>query len=206
MTIKFSKVSSNSCCSLLFEPGIINICLLSHKIYSNNVLNFQECTTILNACIKKVCELIECTTYIYIYIYMCVCVCVCYLLLQSFSDQCELVVFHWSLSDSKSPQVSRTLLSILADLNNSLVWMVSTRPLISKSPSPFINPSITVPIIIGINVTFKFHSFFNSLATSRFSSLFSFSFNFTLQSAGTAKSTIWQVFFFFFFFLDCYKV
>ena len=38
------------------------------------------------------------------------------------------MVFHWSLSDSKSPQVSRTLLSILAVLNNAVVWMVSTRP------------------------------------------------------------------------------
>ena len=32
-----------------------------------------------------------------------------------FSHQCKLVVFHWKLSDSKSPQVHRTLLSILAD-------------------------------------------------------------------------------------------
>ena len=43
-----------------------------------------------------------------------------YLLLESFSHQIQLMVFHWSLSDSKSPQVSRTLLSILAVLNN--VW------------------------------------------------------------------------------------
>ena len=47
------------------------------------------------------------------------------------------MVFHWSLSDSKSPQVSRTLLSILAVLNNAVVWMVSTRPPTSKSSSPF---------------------------------------------------------------------
>ena len=32
------------------------------------------------------------------------------------------MVFHWSLSDSKSPQVSRTLLNILAVLNNAVVW------------------------------------------------------------------------------------
>ena len=37
-----------------------------------------------------------------------------YLLRESFKHQRLLVVFHWSLSDSKSPQVSRTLLSILA--------------------------------------------------------------------------------------------
>ena len=43
--------------------------------------------------------------------------------------------FHGSLSDSKSAQVSRTLLSILTDRNNAVVWMVSTRPVISKSSS-----------------------------------------------------------------------
>ena len=41
------------------------------------------------------------------------------------------------LSDSKSLQVSRTLLSILAILNNAVVWMVSTRRPTSKSSSPF---------------------------------------------------------------------
>ena len=52
--------------------------------------------------------------------------------------------FHWSLNDSKSPKVSRTLLSILLDLNNAVVWMVST-PFISKSSSPFINHLVTIP-------------------------------------------------------------
>ena len=32
-------------------------------MYSNNILNFQESTTILNACTKKVWKLIECTVY-----------------------------------------------------------------------------------------------------------------------------------------------
>ena len=40
---------------------------------------------------------------------------------SSFSHQRQQMVFHWSLSDSKSPQISRTLLSILADLNNAVV-------------------------------------------------------------------------------------
>ena len=76
------------------------------------------------------------------------------------------MVFHWSLSVSKSSQVSRTLLSILAVLNNAVVWMVSTRLSTSKSSSPFSNPSVTVPnapITIGIIVTCMFHSFFNPL-------------------------------------------
>ena len=51
--------------------------------------------------------------------------------------------FHWSLSDSKSPLVSRTLLSIMAVFNNLLVWIVSSRPLISKSSNPFNNPLMT---------------------------------------------------------------
>ena len=101
------------------------------------------------------------------------------------------MVFYWILSDSKSPQVSRTLLSILAVLNNAVVWMVSTRPPTSKSSSPFSYPLVTVPnapITIGIIVTCMFHSFFSSLARSH-------SFCFILWSAGTAKSTILQVLF-----------
>ena len=39
----------------------------------------------------------------------------------------------WSLSDNKSPQVSTAVLSILAVLKNSVVWMVSTRPTTSNS-------------------------------------------------------------------------
>ena len=63
------------------------------------------------------------------------------------------MVFHWRLSDSKSPQVSRTLLSIRAVFNNAVVWMVSTRLPTSKSSRPFNKPFVTVPkapITIGI--------------------------------------------------------
>ena len=109
------------------------------------------------------------------------------------------MVFHWSLSDSKSLQISRTLLSILAVLNNAVIWMVSTRPPTSKFSSPFSNPLVTVPnapITIGIPVTCMLYSFFNSLAKSRYLSFFLHSFSFLLWSAGTAKSTIFQVLFF----------
>ena len=61
---------SNSCCSSSFEPEIIKIGQSTHKMYSNNIVNFQESMTILNACTKKVRKLIESTTYIYIYIYI----------------------------------------------------------------------------------------------------------------------------------------
>ena len=117
----------------------------------------------------------------------------------SFSHQYKLMVFHWKLSDSKSPQVSRTLLSILAVFNNAVVWMVSTWPPTSKPSRPFNNPLVTMPkapITIGIIVTYMFHSFFNSLARLRNLSFFSHSFSFILWSAGTAKLTVLQIFFF----------
>ena len=49
----FSRMYSNCCCSCWFEAEIRKICQSSHKMYSNNILNFQESTTILNACTKK---------------------------------------------------------------------------------------------------------------------------------------------------------
>ena len=97
------------------------------------------------------------------------------------------MIFHWGLSDSKSPQVSRSLLSILADFNNAVVWIVSTHPLISKSSTPCTKPLVTVPsapITVGITVTLMFHRFFFLLQ------------GLTRWSAGTAKSTIQQTLFF----------
>ena len=94
------------------------------------------------------------------------------------------MVFHWRLNNSKCPQASRTLLSILAVFNNAVVWMVSTQPPTSKSSRPFNNPLVTVPkapITIGIIVNFMFYSFFNSLARSRYLSFFSLSFFFLVK-------------------------
>ena len=85
------------------------------------------------------------------------------------------MVFHMSLSDNRSPQVSSTLLGILADLGDAVVLIVSTRPVISKSPNPFTNPLVTVPsaqITIGITVTLMSRSFFNSQARSRYLTFF----------------------------------
>ena len=90
------------------------------------------------------------------------------------------MVSYRSFSDNKF-KFSRTFLSILVNLNNAVVWKVSTRPLISKSSSPCINPLVAVPIVI--TDTFRFHSFFfNSLERSIYLSFFSLSFNFTYQS------------------------
>ena len=60
----FSRVYSNYCCGCSFEPKIIRIGESSHKMYNNNILNFQESPTILNACTKEIWKLIEFTTYI----------------------------------------------------------------------------------------------------------------------------------------------
>ena len=62
------------------------------------------------------------------------------------------MVFHWSLSDSKSPQVSRTHLRILAVLSNADIWIVSTRPPTSKSSIIIIMNIIIIVIIISINI------------------------------------------------------
>ena len=64
----FSRVYSNCCCNCLFEPEIIKIDQSSHKMYSNNILNFQESTTILNACTKKSGNLLKALIYL-IYMY-----------------------------------------------------------------------------------------------------------------------------------------
>ena len=116
------------------------------------------------------------------------------------------MVFHWSLSDSKSPQASRTRLGILAVLSNAVIWIVSSHLPTSKSSKPFNNPLVIVPkapITVDTIVTFMFHSFFNSLARSRYLSFFSHSFRFIMRSAGTTNSTILQILSFF---VDYYKV
>ena len=91
--------------------------------------------------------------------------------------------FSLDLSDSKFPQVSRTLLSILAVLNNAVIWIVSTGLPTSKSSRPLNNSLVIVlkeAITIGTIVIFRFHSFFNSRVKSRYLSFFSHSFSFIL--------------------------
>ena len=66
------------------------------------------------------------------------------------------MVFHLSLSDSKSPPISRILISILAGLNSAIFWMFATRVLISNSARLFNNPLVTLPttsITLGITIT-----------------------------------------------------
>ena len=57
------------------------------------------------------------------------------------------MAFHWSLTDCRSSQVSRTLLSILADLTNTAVWMLLIHSLIFNSSSLFTKRLGTIPSI-----------------------------------------------------------
>ena len=86
------------------------------------------------------------------------------------------MVSQLSLNDSKSFKVSSILFNILADLNNAIVWMISTSPFISKSSRPCTNYLVTLaskPVTIVITVTFMFLSFFfRSLARSCYISIY----------------------------------
>ena len=67
----FRGVYSNCSCICSLEPEIIKIGQSSHKMYSNNIVNFQESTTILNSYTKKSGNLLKVSCmYIYIYIYI----------------------------------------------------------------------------------------------------------------------------------------
>ena len=123
------------------------------------------------------------------------------------------MIFLLSRSNSKYSQISGTHLCILADLNNAVVLMVTSCPLISKFSSLCTNTLLTVlraPITFSFAVTLIFHSFFSSLARSRYFSLslslplslsLSLSlrvfFRFILLLDGTARSTI-RLFLFYF--------
>ena len=107
------------------------------------------------------------------------------------------MVSYWSLSEGKSPQVFRNLLSILDDLNNAIVWMVSTRALIPPAPLTILWWLFRANWLKLMLPSFSCSiAFFSFLAISRYLSLFSFYFNFTQWSAMTAKSTIRQAFLF----------
>ena len=105
---------------------------------------------------------------------------VSYYFIPSRVFECGVGVFLWNLSNCKFHRVSWTLLNILAELKNVKIGMVLTLLLISTSywffsKSLEIVPS--VPTTTGITVTLMFHSFFSSLAWSKYSPLFLQSFS-----------------------------
>ena len=76
------------------------------------------------------------------------------------------MVFHWSLRDSKFPKVSRALLRILANLKNTIVWIVSILPLLSNSLnllSKILRTILSTPTTIEITVSATFYCCFLGL-------------------------------------------
>ena len=70
-----------------------------------------------------------------------------------------------------SPQLSKTLLRIPANLSSSAVWVISN--LLSKSSvlslfSRFLGTVQRAPTMIGIDVTFMYYNFFSSQARYRY--------------------------------------
>ena len=119
---------------------------------------------------------LKCSRVLFLLLFLTHIVCVCHLsdvrhyyyyyscnLPFEFPHRRLLMVSPWRLTDNKTPQVFMTLPSILADLNNAVVWTVSTCPVISKNSSPCTNPLMTVqnaPITIGTIVPlFTFFQF-----------------------------------------------
>ena len=111
------------------------------------------------------------------------------------------MVFHWSLSESKSSQVSRTLLSIFAYLNRVVVLMVSTRPPASMSSSRINNLLPKIPITIGIIVTFMFRIFFQFPSKVKVRILLFNFFHILFSDQPAQKSPQFYKFSLFFFFL-----
>ena len=114
------------------------------------------------------------------------------------------MVFYWRLSDWKVPQVSRTLLNILAVFNNTVVGIISTRLPTFKYSMPFNNPLVTVPkapITIGIIVTFMFQFFQFSSKIEVLISRFTFFQFYSVDSRDSKVDNFGGFLFFFFFFL-----
>ena len=98
------------------------------------------------------------------------------LLLAKFSYQRLREVFHGNSDDSKPLQVSVTLLNILANFSNTVIWMISILPLIFNNSSSFffrlLKAVRNVPSTAGITLII-FHSIFSSLAKFKYLPVFS---------------------------------
>ena len=93
----FSKVYSNCYCSFLFEPEIIEIGQSSHKMYSRNILNVQESTTILNAHTKKVWKLIVFTSYLHVFAILIIALVLRICIKRKLKNSFSLRFLHWLL-------------------------------------------------------------------------------------------------------------
>ena len=105
--------------------------------------------------------------------------------------------FHWSLNNSKSPQLSKTISCILASFGNAVVWTVLFLLQITGSPSTFLRFFEIVPEVQLwlVSLSTSCYKIFSPLRQGP--GIFPvFFFLYILWSAGTAKSTYEQVLFF----------
>ena len=101
--------------------------------------------------------------------------------------------FRRSLSDNKSSQVFKTLLSILVDLINAMIELVLILPQILKSPVfPFLAIDPRAQLTIDVTLSFIFHGFFSQQDLSISLFFLFFFFNFL-----SVKSIWWQFLLFF---------
>ena len=123
------------------------------------------------------------------------------ILLMSFLHQLLVVAFHWSLNDTKYPQVSRTLLRILADLN-VVVLMVSgllfLQPLFRsfEDCSKHTNYNWYFSNLHVPEGFFFFFFFFFFGKVQAFVNLFVFFYFYSASPPPTIKSTKWQIHFY----------
>ena len=88
----------------------------------------------------------------------------------------------------------RTLLSILSDFNNAVIWKVSILTLITSTTTIFCNIVQRHQLQL-ISPSLSCSKDFNLFARSKDWSLLSLIFILTYRSIGTAKSTWWLLFF-----------
>ena len=96
-----------------------------------------------------------------------------FFLFYFFLHQLKLMVFHWSRSDRTSPQVSRTLLGVLAHFISAVVEMVSILSLTSCSCSLFSRMFQKRQLGQVSTLPFMFLRFFRTLPRSWYLSSFS---------------------------------
>ena len=174
----FSRVYSNCCYSCSFEPEIIKIGQSSHKMYSNNIVNFQESTTILNTHTKKVWKLIVCPSYqIWFYSISDIADVIWYsrlriMLLELFravlSLDCFCKQIRWRIFSKKDIIVASSGAIILHNESNDQIKVISqaTRTLLPAE----IGNSLTEIDALVINFAVeKFHIFIHELYSKRIS-------------------------------------
>ena len=137
-------------------------------------------------CYLSVLIVVVCSLLLFVVVY---CLFIIFLLLSFFKT----ALAGYLSMEFESPQISRTFHSILADLNNAVIWIVSILLPISNCSNPLSNPVYitlftisSAPMAMGTTVTIMFYSFINFMARFEYMLIFHFVL-FLLWSTGTAK-------------------